>query len=242
MSIPIFMTSWHRRDMTERAVREIHERTTPGTFELHLYDNGSSKETRDYLVSLLDDGKITSLVLDSRNTGCVYNKGVFHMMTESTSEYYCVSDNDVFPPKLSPDWLSQMVAIMGKHPELGMLAPQLPPQWLQEPMGVQDDIVYAKAVGNTLKLVRRIAFPIAEFKQSLGAYGDDGIVSRQMRERGWKVAFCRNVFCLHAGQCKDWGYSKDQIALDPRKSGYGEPFTYEMADWDTYTPADKHRM
>ena len=60
MAIPIFMTSWHRKDMTERAVREIHERTTPGTFELHLYDNGSGKETRDYLISLLDEGKITS--------------------------------------------------------------------------------------------------------------------------------------------------------------------------------------
>jgi len=242
MIIPIFMTSWHRKEMTERAVREIHERTSPGSFQIMLYDNGSDKETRDYLVSLLDEGKITSLVLDSRNTGCLYNKGVFHMMTEEHSEYYVVNDNDVMPPKLSPDWLSQMVALMDKHKELGMLAPQLPPQFLQTPLEVKNDIVYCLALGNTFKMIRRIAFPIETFKQQLGAYGDDGLVSQKMRERGWKVAFCRNIFCLHIGQCKNWGYTPDQIAQDPRKSGYGKPFEYEINNMDTYEPADNYRM
>jgi hypothetical protein len=163
-------------------------------------------------------------------------------MTENQSPFYVVTDNDVFPPKLSPDWLSQMVAIMEAHPELGLLAPQLPPQWLQEPTQKLDDIVYCTAVGNTLKLVRREAFPLDKYISLLGAYGDDGLVSRQMTEKGWKIAFCRNLFCLHAGQCENWGYSPEQVALDPRKSGYGAPFTYEIKNWDTYEPADQHRM
>jgi len=138
----IYLTSWFRKEMTARAVREIYERTTPGSFRLHAFDNNSDQYTRDYLISLLDTGKLTSLHLDSRNTGCLYNKGVFHIMTECESKYYVVNDNDVYPPKLTPDWLSQMISIMEAHPELGLLAPQLPPQWLQQPYEVKDDIVY----------------------------------------------------------------------------------------------------
>jgi hypothetical protein len=242
MRIPIYMTSWFRQDMTDRAVKEIIERTTPDTYELHVYDNGSDMDTRCSLITLLGQGKLTSLLLDSRNTGCLYNKGIFHMMTESSCPYYVVTDNDVFPPKLSPDWLSQMIAIMEAHPELGMLAPQLPPQWLQQPETVKDDIVYCKAVGNTLKLVRRAAFPINKFKQQLGAYGDDGLVAQQMNEEGWRVAFCRNIFCFHAGQCENWGYTPEQVSMDPRKSGYGTPFVYEMKNWDTYEPMDNCKI
>jgi hypothetical protein len=242
MPIDIYMTSWFRKDMTARAVREIHERTTPGSFRLHIYDNGSDIDTRKYLIDLLDTGKITSLVLDSRNTGCNYNKGIFHLMTEDTSKYYCVNDTDVYPPKLSPDWLSQMISIMDNHPELGMLAPQLPPQWLQQPYEVKDDIVYCVAIGNTLKIIRREAFPLDRYVSQIGAYGDDGLVSRQMSEKGWKIAFCRNIFCYHAGQCDNWGYAPEQIALDPRKSGYGKPFTYDITNLDTYEPAEQFRI
>ncbi len=240
--VPIFITSFFRKDMTERTVREIHERTAPGSFNLHLYDNGSDVETQNYLLSLLREGKITSLMLDSRNTGCLYNKGVFHMMSESSDPYYCVSDNDVFPPKLTPDWLSQMVAIMDRHPEIGMLAPQLPPQGLQTPYAVNNDVIYCKAVGNTFKIIRREAFPLEEFKPKLMAFGDDGMVCSYMENKNWKTAFCTNIFCYHAGQCEDWGYTKDQINLDPRKSGYGGYFKYEVLSQETYEPEPKCKM
>jgi GT2 family glycosyltransferase len=240
---PIFISSFFRKDMTKRAIREIHERTAPGSFEIHLYDNGSDQETQDFLIGLLREKKIVSLVLDSRNTGCLYNKGVYHAMTEVDCPYLCVSDNDIYPPKLTPDWLSQVVSIMDRHPEIGMLAPQLPPQWLQEPYQVTEDVVYSKAIGNTLKIIRRSAFPVDTFKPKLGEYGDDGLVSQQMTQRGWKVAFCRSIYCLHAGQCENWGYTPEQVAMDPRKSGYGKPYIYEIKNMDTYEPVDfKLRM
>ena len=220
----------------------LHERTYPGTFKLHIFDNGSDKETQKELVKLLDTGRIESLHLDNRNTGCLYNKGIFYMMTESTEKYFCVTDNDVYPPKIEPDWLTQMIAIMDAHPDLGLLAPQLPPQCLQEPYQVDKDIVRCLAVGNTLKLCRTEAFPIRTYRQTLGAYGDDGLVSKMMREDGWSVAFCRDIFCYHAGQCVNWGYTSEQVAMDPRKSGYGKPYLYELKNTDTFEPIDKLKM
>lgn len=228
--------------MTLKTVNLLHERTCPGTFKLHIFDNGSDQETRSELVKLLDTGRIESLHLDNRNTGCLYNKGVFHAMTESKDPYYVVTDNDVYPPKIEPDWLSQMISIMDANPNIGMLAPQLPPQFLQQPLRIDKDTVKCVGVGNTLKVVRTKAFPIKKYQQALGAYGDDGLVSKMMREDGWEVAFCRNIFCYHAGQCDKWGYTDSQIDLDPRKAGYGRPFTYDIVNQDTYEPEIRHKI
>lgn len=237
--IDIYITSWRRLSFLEKTIQLIHDRTTPGSFQLHVFDNNSDPEVRGFLIAMLSTGKLASLHLDSRNTGCFYNKAVFHAMTESTSKYYVVTDNDVYPPSITPDWLEQMVAIMDSHEDLAFLTPQLPPTWLQKPIKAEGDVVYCEAVGNTFKLVRREAYPFGKYPQKIGEYGDDGIVSQIVRDNGWRVAFCRNIFCYHAGQCEDWGYKKDEIALDPRKQGYGEPFKYEIKNTDTYEPVNQ---
>jgi glycosyltransferase involved in cell wall biosynthesis len=242
MAINIYITSFFRIEMTLRAIELIYQRTDPGTFKIHIFDNGSDKSTQEVLFSLLHSKKIESLHLDNRNTGCLYNKGLFYLMNEETDKYFCVTDNDIYPPLLTPDWLSQMIAIMEKHPKLGMLAPQLPPQVLQGPLRLLDDIVLCKAVGNTFKIVRRKAFPMKEYKQKLGAYGDDGIISSMMQGNGWEVAFCRNIFCFHAGQCKNWGYTSEQVAMDPRKIGYGLPFVYKLENDERYEPESQYRL
>lgn len=242
MKIDIYITSFFRIEMTLKTIDLLYERTQPGTFLIHVFDNGSDDLTKKELIRLLDTGRIESLHLDRRNTGCLYNKGIFYMMTESKSKYFCVTDNDVYPPKLEPDWLSRMITIMEKYPKLGMLAPQLPPQCLQQPFLVCDDIVKCMAVGNTLKIVRTEAFPVKNFQQSIGSYGDDGIVASMMRDDGWEIAFCRDIFCFHAGQCDKWGYTEDQIALDPRKVGYGRPFTYGIVNQETFEPVQQYRM
>jgi GT2 family glycosyltransferase len=236
--IDIYMTCWQRPEFTKKSIDLIHERTTPGTFRLHVFDNGSDAEVQTLLRDYFDRGLLTSIHLDSRNTGCLYNKAVFHAMTESTSEYYVVTDNDVYPPKLEPDWLSELIDIMDSRPDLAFLAPQLPPQFLQEPQDVAGDVVYAKAVGNTLKVVRREAYPFGEYDQLVGKFGDDGKVSELVRQKGWKVAFARNIYCYHAGQCVNWGYEEEDINKDPRKAGYGEPFKYEIENEETYIPKD----
>ena len=234
----IYITSFFRFQFLQETIDRIIERTAPGSYSLHIFDNGSDPETQDKLVQLLKSKTIASLHMDSRNTGCLYNKLIFHAMTETSEKYYIVTDNDVYPPKVDPDWLSQMIAIMDNHPELAFLALQLPPVSLQEPYQKESDIVYCKAVGNTFKLVRREAIKLDGIKQEIGAFGDDGLFSDNVQRDGWKVAFCRNIFCWHSGQCTDWGYKKEEIALDKRKVGYGKPYIYEPKNMDTYEPPD----
>jgi len=40
----------------------------------------------------------------------------------------------------------------------------------------------------------------------------------------------------------NWGYRDEEVAKDPRKSGYGEPFTYEFEDEEKYIPKEKWRL
>lgn len=244
MKINIFMTSFYRIDLTLKSINYIYERTEKDSFKLHVFDNNSDKETVDNLLKLYSSKKIDSLYLNNNNTGCLYNKSIFYAMTENTDEFYCVTDNDIYPPKLEPDWLTQMISIMKKYPKLGMLSPQLPPQYLQQPYEVLDDIIKCRAVGNTFTLIRRKAFPldIIEKEQKLFAFGDDGLISYYMRKEGWEIAFCRNIFCFHAGQCENWGYKPEEIAIDPRKKGYGKPFTYKIINEDTFEPEYPYKL
>lgn len=244
MPIDIFITSWNRRNMTEKTINYIQERTTKNSYRLHIFDNGSDAETQIFLYGLLQSGILTSVHFEKRNTGCLYNKLVFHSMVESKEPYYICTDNDVYPPKLSPDWLSRMISIMDAHPELALLAPQLPPQSLQMPYKTTSDVVYCKAVGNTFKIVRREAMAsiIPNVNQQVGIYGDDGMVSEMLERNHWKIAFCKDIYCWHAGQCLNWGYKPEEVNQDPRKSGYGQPFSYNLANEDTFEPEAKWKI
>jgi GT2 family glycosyltransferase len=218
---------------TEEAIKKIHERTEKNSFQIHLFDNGSDPETQDKLYGLLKAGLIISLHLDSRNTGCLYNKLVFQAMTETKDDYYVVTDNDIFPPKLEPSWLTHMIAIMNKYPDIAMLTPQFPPINLMGPLYMNEDVVYCEAVGNALKMVRRSLYP--QYEQKLATYGDDGQLSAIIRNNGYKVAFCRNIFCLHAGQTENWGYKLEEIHKDPRKCNYNAPLIVQV-DPNNYMP------
>lgn len=235
----IYITSWNRLNFTLDTIEKIRQRTLLPV-DIYVFDNGSDSFTQKALFGLQQAGTIKGLVLMQQNTGCWFDKLVFHVMTESSDPYYVVTDNDVLPPdlvSLGPCWLTQMINIMNAYPKLGMLALQLPPQSLQIPIAIDKDIVYCKAVGNTFKLVSRVAMQEIWLKleQVKGKYGDDGIISALLRDAGWQVAFTRYLWCLHVGQCKNWGYEAEQVANDPRKAGYGEPFVYEY-DLRTYAP------
>jgi len=240
--IDIFMTSWKRPDMTIQSIDSIIERTTPGTYKIHVLDNESSPETQAVLLKYLNEKKIESVTLHNTNTRCLWGKLVFQAMSCSDDKYYVVTDNDILPPKTSPDWLSQMVTLMDKKTDIAFLTPQLPPQGLQMPFAKDDDVVYCKAVGNTFKMVRRESYPWDKYNQNMESFGDDGLVSELVAEKGWKVAFCRNLYCWHSGQTTNWGYKPEDLSKDPRKAGYGEPYKYTPENMDTFLPPPELRL
>lgn len=237
--IKICITSWNRVHFLEQVITKINERTKPGSFEIIVYDNASDLETRSYLQNCLQSNLISNVIFDNVNSGCLKPKIVFHSLVGQDEPFYVVSDNDILPPDLTPDWLEQMVTIMENNPDVALLTPQLPPVWLQEPYQRRGNIILAKAVGNTFKMCRRFAIP-EEFKQVTDRYGDDGVLCKLLSGRGWKIAFAADLFCYNLERTIDsYGYTKDQLAADPRKFGYdpdSKKHNYDPEDWKTLKP------
>lgn len=233
--IPIYILAWHRMGMTERCLREIAERTRY-PHEVHVYVNSAWEDDVEALLKLAP--YYTSIHLDKRNTCVWYPKFIAHAMTTVDTPYYVLNDQDYYPPQLSgPCWLERLVRTMEEYSGLGVLAAQLPPQSLQGPIGPRDGYIVCRAVGNSLRLTRRAVWPQAEFKQELGKFGDDSILCGMIRSKGYDTGFSRDVYCLHAGQTRNWGYKPEELRKDPRKAGYGPPYTYDY-DPLTYVPAD----
>lgn len=234
--IPIFLSSWNRLTFTKQVLRSIRERTEPDSYSLHVYDNGSEPDTQAFLCSKLEEREITSLHLDSRNTGCLFNKLVYHSMVPDDVDIYCVTDNDFIP---CIGWLPAMLKVMASNPDLALLTLDYYPRWPLQPMNDRGDYMACQAVGNTYKLCRRQAVEqvIHDIPQKMGAYGDDGLLCELLRKVGWEVGYIKGKYCFNLELTQyNWGYTEDQLKQDPRKAGYSEPIRYFPLDWETLIP------
>jgi hypothetical protein len=234
--IKIFITTWHRTEMLERCLREIKERTkTP--HEVIVFDNGSDADEVKYIKDLHTSHMCDSIILWPHNTGPYFPKAVFYSLTTPEDTYYVSNDADTYPPKVSPDWLARMIAEMDIYQDIGVMSPQLPPQCMLGPKFERGNHVVCTAVGNQLSMVRRAAWPVSMWPQESGKFGDDSLRSKRMEANGFKTAYMKDTWCMHGGQCKRWGYTEAQIAEDPRKAEYGEPYAYEYLI-ESYEPTD----
>jgi glycosyltransferase involved in cell wall biosynthesis len=85
-------------------------------FDLIVFDNGSCKEVREYLVDEKEAGRIQYLILSEKNMG---KGGAWNMMlTAAPGEIIAYTDSDVL---FSPNWLSRSVEILETFPNVGMV-------------------------------------------------------------------------------------------------------------------------
>jgi glycosyltransferase involved in cell wall biosynthesis len=85
-------------------------------FDLMVFDNGSCKEVREYLVKEKEEGRIQYLILSAKNMG---KGGAWNvMLTGAPGEIISYTDSDVL---FSPNWLSRSVEILETFPNVGMV-------------------------------------------------------------------------------------------------------------------------
>ncbi len=98
-------------------------------FDLMVFDNGSCKEVREYLVDEKEAGRIQYLILSEKNMG---KGGAWNMMlTGAPGEIISYTDSDVL---FSPNWLSRSVEILETFPNVGMVTARpfrTPPEFYQ---------------------------------------------------------------------------------------------------------------
>lgn len=106
---------------TEQCLESILRNTESGTYEVFVIDNASRDNTQKVVRKFGEPHKI-HLVTNSKNLGWVggINQGMKLALEAERFNYICWLNNDVIVGK---DWLKNMVAVMDKFGEAGIINP-----------------------------------------------------------------------------------------------------------------------
>jgi len=119
MRCDIIIPVWNLKDYTEQAVESIIK-NTDYPYRLIIIDNGSEKETKEYLESLKNDKRLPGYVLIRNEENQGYTIATNQGMEISDTPYVCLHNNDTIVCK---GWLSEMVAVAESSKEIGIVNP-----------------------------------------------------------------------------------------------------------------------
>jgi len=114
----IIIPVWNRLEDTRACVEGIDENTSY-PHRIILVDNGSTRETKEYLESLAAGRKDVVRIRNEENLGFV--RAVNQALAASQAPYVCIMNNDTLP---AAGWLERMVAFAERHPAIGLINPQ----------------------------------------------------------------------------------------------------------------------
>ncbi len=102
-----------RLDVTRMTIESILANTRE-PFDLWVFDNGSCQPMVDYLCGLRDAGRITQLILSSKNIG--KPAALQTIFKACQSEIIAYTDDDVF---FLPGWLEEHLKVIDTYPKVG---------------------------------------------------------------------------------------------------------------------------
>jgi len=85
-------------------------------FDLHVFDNGSCKDVKEYLNKMYEEGFIHTLTYSSENlfkTG-----GLINLLKQASNEYVAFTDSDVF---FLPNWFNESKKIFDEFSDIGQV-------------------------------------------------------------------------------------------------------------------------
>jgi len=237
--ISIVMTSYLRLNYTEQTIKYLRERTdTP--FRLIVVDNGSDSSTQDMLIRGKKLGLIDDLVLLKENYGIHAAKNIGFSLVHG-HDFYVDTDNDIFVPKLTPDWLTHLYSLMSRNPDYGAIACQ--PQTfiggisrLSEGKGVFE----TSHCGAVMRMMRVDAVRKAggwEKVWDAKRNHEEHYICGLLKGQGLKVGYANDIICFHPfhqeGTDK-WGYPAH---MTPEEHGHHDVHIPDsVADISRYNP------
>ncbi|OGW84689.1 MAG: hypothetical protein A2987_06560 [Omnitrophica bacterium RIFCSPLOWO2_01_FULL_45_10] len=195
--IPVF----NRLDVTKNCLGSIYERTDTES-NLILIDNGSDRETRDFLDSLYVSHqaqadakkKIREAIVIHNNSNKGWVKAVNQGLKLSLSPYICIMNNDTVVR--TDDWLSKLIDVAELEKEIGLVNPRFDIKKKIESGKRFVEIDFCR--GYCILIKRSVVEKIGLFDESygLGYYDDDDYSVRASRE-GFKCVRANEVFVEH---------------------------------------------
>ena len=209
MRCDIIIPVWNLKHYTEQAVESIIK-NTDYPYRLIIIDNGSEKETKEYLESLKNDKRLPGYILIRNEENQGYTIATNQGMEISDAPYVCLHNNDTIVCK---SWLSEMVAVAESLKEIGIVNPNSNNLGTRKPWYMSLDkyaeklmkehkgryIEMATAIGFCYLIKREAINKIGILKvgYGLGNFEDTEYCIRAFNN-GYKSVFARGAYVWHA--------------------------------------------
>lgn len=138
--VQIIIPTWNALAFTKMTLASLFKYTTDHPYHLTIVDNNSRPETVEYLKSIqaqlearMPEGMVDyNFIFNSVNQGySVGNITGWKSLPAVEAKYGCLCNNDLV---FSPSWLSKMVDIMERDPQIGILGAMRPAPFVKHPM------------------------------------------------------------------------------------------------------------
>lgn len=236
--IDIFITTYLRQAYTEKTIEYLSERTR-SPYRLFIIDNGGNNEV---IEEAIKQNKIFLAVKASSNMGIHAAWNLALSMAES--EYFITSDNDIYVPDLSPDWLSQMVTFMNDRPDYGAISlhPHVFIGIAGEDPNDPEDVKEAPMCGAVMRIMRtELIRKIGGWEHVIrtGRNHEERTICSRIHDAGFKVGRAVRVRAYHPFGKEfggNWGYPKN---FTPEMQGHTpqlEPYVQQFDNIESYDP------
>ena len=209
MRCDIIIPVWNLKDYTQRCVESVI-RNTDYPYRLIIIDNGSEKETKEYLEGLKNDKRLPGYILIRNEQNQGYTIATNQGMEISDAPYVCLLNNDTIVCK---GWLREMTAVAESSKEIGIVNPNSNNLGTKKPWYMSLDryaekllkeckgqyIEMATAIGFCYLIKREVIDKIGILKvgYGLGNFEDTEYSIRAFRN-GYKSVFSRGPYVWHA--------------------------------------------
>jgi hypothetical protein len=184
-----------RLDHLARTVSALRERT-PEPIRLTVVDNASQPAVRQWLAD--HRGWFHQVIPRASNE---HVPAFQHGIDATSSDPFVVTDPDLVVPDVSPSWLAQLLELLERHPDFGLIGVELDPSnspltpaevaALRDERGHAGDDLREGNVGTHLQLIRRAALR--------EPYTSDREVCEAVRRAGYRVGWTPRIQALHLG-------------------------------------------
>ncbi len=213
--VSIITLCWNQLESaTKPFVESLYKYTNSELFELIIINNASDDSTFEYLEKLKQEKDNIILIHNEQNLG--YSKGNNQGMKIAKGDYLFMLNNDIL---FMPNWLENMVEILDKNPQIGVLAPKThisaqPLQLIENPENYTkenymeifnnrqpdiSEISYCdKVIFFCWAMRREVLEKVGFLDENFGLawYEDDDYTLRVLYQ-GYKPAIANNVFLFH---------------------------------------------
>ncbi|SRR6266436_2049070 len=244
--IDIFILCYKRPQYTRQTLSYLYKRTGyPFRIFLLIQDNDLYT---NYLIDHEFKDKIFMRINFSKNIGVHSAWNIALALTES--EYFITSDNDIYVPKLEPDWLTKLVGFLDERPDYGAIS--LHPHVFIGAAGIDpddsEDVKERNMCGAVMRIMRRDAVWKAGGWENIihaGRNHEERTICLRLQNIGYKVGITSRIRAYHPfGKDVDknsgWGYTDftpEEQGHNPQLKDYVLQFDNPDAyDKDTFLP------